>query len=70
MELVAVVIPYQNLLSVSKSNSVEVLAYVPDVSEKILEHPDLKKAVVKRDGVCLCCWIKCLSRSSEFQNAL
>ena len=35
----------------SKSNSAEDLDYVPE-----LTHKDLKKAVEKRDGVCLFCW--------------
>ena len=39
--------------SASKNNSVEDLDYVPEESEKKLEHSDLKKAVEKRDGVCL-----------------
>jgi hypothetical protein len=46
--------------SVSRSNSVEDLDddYIPEESEKKLEHVDLKKAVRKRDGVCLFCWDK------------
>lgn len=42
--------------SVSKCDSVEDLDYVPEESEKKLEHTDLKKAVLKRDSVCLFCW--------------
>jgi hypothetical protein len=40
----------------SRSNSAEDLDYVPE--EKELVHKDLKKAVVKRDVVCLFCWDK------------
>ena len=39
--------------SSSRNNSVEDMEY-----EKILEHTDLKKAVKKRDVVCLFCWDK------------
>ncbi|KAJ2986040.1 hypothetical protein HDV02_000252, partial [Globomyces sp. JEL0801] len=38
----------------SRSNSTEDLDYVPE--EKELLHKDLKKAVLKRDIVCLFCW--------------
>ena len=38
----------------SRSNSAEDLDYVPE--ERELTHKDLKKAVEKRDGVCLFCW--------------
>jgi hypothetical protein len=38
----------------SRSNSTEDLDYVPE--EKGLVHKDLKKAVAKRDVVCLFCW--------------
>ena len=38
----------------SRSNSTEDLDYVPE--EKELVHNDLKKAVARRDGVCLFCW--------------
>jgi HNH endonuclease len=38
----------------SRSNSVDDLHYVPELNE--LLHKDLKKAVVKRDVVCLFCW--------------
>ncbi|KAJ8326386.1 hypothetical protein O5D80_005140 [Batrachochytrium dendrobatidis] len=38
----------------SRTNSAEDLGGVPE--EKELLHKDLKKAVVKRDGVCLFCW--------------
>ncbi|KAI8897081.1 hypothetical protein BC833DRAFT_595034 [Globomyces pollinis-pini] len=40
----------------SRSNSTEDLDYVPELKE--LLHKDLKKAVVKRDVVCLFCWDK------------
>ena len=40
----------------SRSNSTEDLDYMPDGKE--LVHKDLKKAVVRRDGVCLFCWDK------------
>ena len=40
----------------SRSNSAEDLDYVPE--ERELTHKDLKKAVEKRDGVCLFCWDK------------
>lgn len=40
----------------SRNNSAEDLDYVPDEEERELNHKDLKKAVVKRDGVCLFCW--------------
>ncbi|KAJ2990896.1 hypothetical protein HDV02_004076, partial [Globomyces sp. JEL0801] len=40
----------------SRSNSAEDLDYVPEEME--LTHKDLKKAVEKRDGVCLFCWDK------------
>jgi hypothetical protein len=42
------------LLTSSRINSAEDLKNVPEVKE--LKHIDLKKAVVKRDGVCLFCW--------------
>ena len=42
--------------SSSMSNSVEDLDYIPKESNRKLEHLDLKKAVSKRDGVCLFCW--------------
>ncbi len=45
--------------SVSRRNSVEDLDYVPEESEKKLEHVHLKKAVEKRDVVCLFCWENC-----------
>ena len=38
----------------SRSNSAEDLDYVPE--ERELTHKDLKKAVEKRDSVCLFCW--------------
>lgn len=38
----------------SRSNSVDDLDYVPELNE--LLHKDLRKAVVKRDVVCLFCW--------------
>ncbi len=38
----------------SRSNSAEDLDYVPE--ERELTQKDLKKAVEKRDGVCLFCW--------------
>ena len=38
----------------SRSNSAEDLDYAPE--ERELTHKDLKKAVEKRDGVCLFCW--------------
>ncbi len=38
----------------SRSNSAEDLEYVPE--ERELTHKDLKKALEKRDGVCLFCW--------------
>ena len=38
----------------SRSNSAEDLDYVQE--ERELQHRDLKKAVEKRDGVCLFCW--------------
>jgi hypothetical protein len=37
----------------SRSNSTEDLDYVPE-----LVHKDLKKAALRRDGVCLFCWNK------------
>jgi hypothetical protein len=40
----------------SRNNATEDLYYVPE--EKELLHKDLKKAVAKRDGVCLFCWDK------------
>jgi hypothetical protein len=40
----------------SRSNSTEDFDYVPE--EKELVHKDLKKAVAKRDVVCLFCWDK------------
>ena len=40
----------------SRSNSAEDLDYVPE--ERELTHKDLKKAVEKRDAVCLFCWDK------------
>ena len=40
----------------SRQNSVEDLDYIPEEEEKELTHKDLKKAVLKRDGVCLFCW--------------
>ena len=40
----------------SRSNSAEDLDYV--LEERELTHKDLKKAVEKRDGVCLFCWDK------------
>ena len=40
----------------SRSNSAEDLYYVP--GERELTHKDLKKAVEKRDSVCLFCWDK------------
>jgi hypothetical protein len=45
----------------SRSNSAEDLDYVPEEmdyvpEERELAHKDLKKAVEKRDGVCLFCW--------------
>ena len=46
----------------SRQNSVEELDYIPEEEEKELTHKDLKKAVLKRDGVCLFCWntIECI----------
>ena len=40
----------------SRQNSVDDLDYIPEEEEKELTHKDLKKAVLKRDGVCLFCW--------------
>jgi hypothetical protein len=40
----------------SRSNSAADLDYEPE--ERELTHKDLKKAVEKRDGVCLFCWDK------------
>jgi hypothetical protein len=51
----------------SRSNSADDLDYVPE--ERELTHKDLKKAVEKRDGVCLFCWgNKFISK--EFQHVL
>ena len=46
----------------SRQNSVEDLDYIPEEEEKEFTHKDLKKAVLKRDGVCLFCWeqIECI----------
>jgi hypothetical protein len=38
----------------SRTNSAEDLDYTPE--EREMSHKDLKKAVVRRDGVCLFCW--------------
>jgi hypothetical protein len=46
----------------SRANSTEDADYVPEVKE--LSYRNLKKAVVKRDGVCLFCWDKL-----QFQGA-
>ena len=43
-------------MTISRTDSKEDLDYVPE--EKELFHEDLKKAVVKRDVVCLFCWGK------------
>jgi len=42
--------------SVSRKSSAEDLNYIPEESEKTLDHSDFKKAVKKRDDVCLFCW--------------
>ncbi|KAJ2987527.1 hypothetical protein HDV02_006080, partial [Globomyces sp. JEL0801] len=42
----------------SRKNSAEDFEYIPE--EKELSHKDLKKTLVRRDGVCLFCWkLKC-----------
>jgi 5-methylcytosine-specific restriction endonuclease McrA len=40
----------------SHPSSVEDKDYIPEEEEKLLTQKDLKKAVLKRDGVCLFCW--------------
>jgi hypothetical protein len=40
----------------SHPSSVEDKDYIPEEEEKLFTHKDLKKAVLKRDGVCLFCW--------------
>ena len=50
----------------SRSNSAEDLDYVPE--ERELTHKDLKKAVEKRDGVCLFCWNSVSGRSPHYRT--